>query len=57
MEKELKAAKQFNKTAIVIILIMLILMSIMAINMQHLSQQYKRLELKYEQLYEEASCT
>ncbi len=53
MEKELNTAKQFNKAAIIIIITMLILMSVMAVNMRHLAEQYRRLELKYEELYEE----
>lgn len=53
MEKELDAAKKFNKAAIVIIIMMLILMSIMAVNMQRLAEQYRRLEMRYEELYEE----
>ncbi len=53
MEKELNAAKQFNKIAIVIIIIMLALMSIMAVNMRNLTKQYRQLEIRYEELYEE----
>ncbi len=52
MEKELNAAKQFNKAAKIIIVIMLILMCVMVFNMQHLAERYRRLELKYEELYE-----
>lgn len=53
MEKELNTAKQFNKAAIVIIVVMLILMNIMAVNMQFLAKRYRQLELRYEELYEE----
>lgn len=53
MEKELNASKKFNKAAIIIIIVMLILMSVMAINMRHLAEQYRSLELRYEELYEE----
>ncbi len=53
MEKELSVAKKFNKAAMVIIIVMLILMSLMAVNMRHLAERYTRLELKYEELYEE----
>ncbi len=53
MEKELDAAKRFNKAAIVIIIIMLVSMSFMLVNMRHLEQQYRQLELRYEELYEE----
>jgi len=53
VEKELNTAKQFNKAAIVIIVVMLILMNIMAVNMQFLAKRYRQLELRYEELYEE----
>ncbi len=56
MEKELNAAKRFNKVAIVIIIIMQILMGIMVVNMRHLAEQYRQLESKYEELYEERSA-
>ncbi len=52
MEKKLNAAKQFNKAAKIIIIIMLILMCIMVVNMQYLTERYICLELKYEELYE-----
>lgn len=53
MEKELNAAKRFNKIAMAVIIVMLILMSLMVVNMRHLAEQYGRLELKYEELYED----
>ena len=53
MEKELNAAKRFNKIAMAVIIVMLILMSIMVSNMRHLAEQYEMLESKYEQLYED----
>lgn len=53
MEKKLNAAKRFNKAAVVVIITMMILMSIMAVNMRHLAEQYRQLEFKYEELYEE----
>ncbi len=53
MEKELNVAKRFNKIAIVVIIIMLILMSFMVVNMRHLAEQYGRLEMRYEELYED----
>ncbi len=55
VEKELNAAKRFNKIAIIIIIIMQILMGVMVVNMQHLAEQYRQLESKYEELYEERS--
>ncbi len=55
MENELNAAKRFNKIAIIIIIIMQILMGVMVVNMQHLAEQYRQLESKYEELYEERS--
>ena len=53
MEKELNTAKRFNKIAIAVIIVMLILMSLMLVDMRHLAEQYERLELKYEELYED----
>jgi len=53
VEKELGAARRFNKAAIVIIIIMLVSMGFMLVNMRHLEQQYRQLELRYEELYEE----
>ncbi len=53
MEKELNAAKHFNKVAVIIIITMLILMSAMTVRTQHWAKQYRQLELKYEELYEE----
>ncbi len=52
MEKELNAAKHFNKIAIVIIIILLILMSMITVNTWHLEKQYRQLEANYEELYE-----
>ncbi len=52
MEKELNAAKRFNRVSIVIILIMLVLMGAMTVNMQYLDQRYRQLESKYDRLYE-----
>lgn len=53
MERELKAAKQLNKVAVVVIIVMMIMLSFMAVNMHHLKDQYEKLELCYEELYEE----
>ena len=53
MEKELNAAKRFNKIAMAVIIVMLILMSIMVSNMRYLAEPYEMLESKYEQLYED----
>jgi len=57
VEEELKAAKQLNKAAIAIIIIMSVLMVFMVVNMRHLAEKYRQLEYRYEQLYEEVSST
>lgn len=53
MEKELKAARQFNKAAVVVIILLLLMMSFMLVNTSHLADRYAYLEENYEQLHEE----
>lgn len=52
-EKELRAAKRFNKVAVVLIIFMLSVMSAMLNSMKQCVVQYELLERRYEKLYEE----
>lgn len=56
LNAQLTASKRFNKAAIAMIVIMLILMSFMLTDMQHLTNQYEQLEKNYEKLYEEVKA-
>lgn len=56
LNAQLIVSKRFNKAAIAMIIIMLILMSFMLADMQHLVNQYEQLEGNYEKLYEEVKA-
>lgn len=53
MEQELKAAKRFNRAAMVMIVILLAAMGFMLADMRRWADRYESLEKKYEVLYEE----
>ena len=51
IHRELRAAKNFNKLAAVLIIIMLITMGLMVKNLSYWANQYEALEARYEELY------
>ena len=51
IHRELRAAKNFNKLAAVLIIIMLITMGLMVKNLSYWADQYAALEARYEELY------
>ncbi len=53
MERELEAARRMNKAVMILIVVMLILMGVLVTNLAQLKKQYKQLEGRYIELYEE----
>lgn len=51
VHRELRAAKNFNKLATVLIITMLIAMGLMVKNLNYWADQYGALEARYEELY------
>ena len=51
IHRELRVAKNFNKLAAVLIIIMLIVMGLMVKNLNYWADQYIALETRYEELY------
>ena len=51
IHRELRAAKNFNKLAAVLIITMLIVMGLMVKNLNYWADQYIALEARYEELY------